>query len=217
MPERSYVGLIAVAAALALAACQVGGPPGVSPSPLSSATPSPVAGGGASPSPSVLPTEKPVDEVPPTSLPQFSCQAQSGGVQRAPVPPNVLKDVRTGSHASDGFDRFVMEFSSAEWSYEVTPQPTREFTLDPSGMKALLEGTAGLRVVVRDTTNHNDLGQPVEAVLDAMPRYQVIREVRQLGDFEGIVTWGIGISSQRCFRAFVLTNPDRLVVDVTYR
>jgi hypothetical protein len=71
-------------------------------------------------------------------------------------------------------------------------------------------------VVVRNTVNHNDQAQPVETVLNSVPNYQVLKQTTQLGDFEGIVTWGLGIASPNCFRAFALTGPDRLVVDVQH-
>jgi hypothetical protein len=64
---------------------------------------------------------------------------------------------------------------------------------DPSGLQVTLQGTAGLRAVVRNSVNHNDQGQPVETVLNSVPNYQVLKQTTQLGDFEGIVTWGFGI------------------------
>jgi hypothetical protein len=187
-----------------------------SPSPTAPVGQTPSATASVLPTPTALPTEKPVDESPPASgLPAYLCQAQSGGVEKAEIPANVLRDVRTGRHDSEGFDRFVMEFTSPNWTYVVTPQ-SNVFTRDPSGLQVTLQGTAGLRVVVRNTVNHNDQGQPVETVLNSVPDYRVLKQTTQLGDFEGIVTWGLGIARPNCFRAFVLTGPDRLVVDVQH-
>jgi hypothetical protein len=44
--------------------------------------------------------------------------------------------------------------------------------------------------------------------------YPVLEEARQVQDFEGTVKWGLGLSKAACYRAFFLTNPDRLVIDV---
>jgi hypothetical protein len=33
-------------------------------------------------------------------------------------------------------------------------------------------------------------------------------------DFEGVVQWGLGLSKSACYRAFFLTNPTRLVIDI---
>jgi hypothetical protein len=41
-----------------------------------------------------------------------------------------------------------------------------------------------------------------------------LREARDIGDFEGVVSWGLGLSKPACFRAFTLSGPSRLVVDV---
>jgi hypothetical protein len=42
----------------------------------------------------------------------------------------------------------------------------------------------------------------------------VLLELRQVEDFEGTVQWGLGLSKTACYRAFYLTNPARLVIDI---
>ena len=39
-------------------------------------------------------------------------------------------------------------------------------------------------------------------------------EVKRLEDFEGVVQLGLGVNGSGCYRAFFLTNPDRLVIDL---
>lgn len=34
------------------------------------------------------------------------------------------------------------------------------------------------------------------------------------GDFEGTVTWGLGLSHGACFHAYTLSGPNRLVIDI---
>jgi hypothetical protein len=37
--------------------------------------------------------------------------------------------------------------------------------------------------------------------------------VREIGDFEGKVQWGVGLSSSACYKATMMTSPTRLVID----
>jgi len=39
-------------------------------------------------------------------------------------------------------------------------------------------------------------------------------DVRQVEDFEGVVQLALGVSGATCYRAFTLTNPDRLGIDI---
>ncbi|HZV52445.1 MAG TPA: hypothetical protein VFD49_22120 [Candidatus Dormibacteraeota bacterium] len=207
--EKSWIA--AAAALLVLAACgdQTGTrpPPSASPAAGAASTPGP----SALPAPTALPTEEPSDQAP--AGVGYSCEAQTGGPGRAGA-PSVLRDARVGRHDGGGFDRFVLEFDTATWRYDVVPQGN-VFVRDPSGLPVTLDGSAGLRVVVHNATNHDPQGQPVETVLNSTPEFPALRQLAQLGDFEGVLTWGLGIASaSRCFRSFVLTSPSRLVVDV---
>jgi len=44
--------------------------------------------------------------------------------------------------------------------------------------------------------------------------YATLVEVRSVEDFEGTVQLALGINGSVCYRAFILTNPTRLVIDV---
>ena len=46
------------------------------------------------------------------------------------------------------------------------------------------------------------------------PRFPEIRQVKGVGDFEGVTSYGVGLASKKAFRVFTLTSPNRLVVDV---
>jgi hypothetical protein len=41
----------------------------------------------------------------------------------------------------------------------------------------------------------------------------VLRDVRNVGDFEGVVHWGVGLASAACMHVFTLDSPPRLVID----
>ena len=49
---------------------------------------------------------------------------------------------------------------------------------------------------------------------DFKPRLPEIREVKNIGNFERVVSYGIGLKDAACFRALELSGPTRLVIDV---
>lgn len=222
-PPATRVPRLAVAVAVATAALVVGSlvfvswhaaPPGT---PAGQGTPSPVATTATAPTPvpvvpspgataTVTPQPAPSSSAP-AGGPPFRCAAQSGGAPQ--TPPTGVTSARAA--AQGGYDRFVLEFSGPLPQFDVTAQDGATFVQDPSGNRVTLAGSAGLVIVVHGAmasgsfTGATDLRPSDTAVL---------REARQLGDFEGVVTWGLGLSRATCFRAFTLTGPSRLVVDV---
>jgi hypothetical protein len=184
---------------LAATACASSSPPQpvsglTNPSPSASSAPS------AATSPAAVASEPPV-----SSLPAFQCSDQSGSGSGGAITP--VSAVRVG--AQQGFDRFVLQFSSALPSYTVTRQANSKFVNSPRGDQVQLAGTGGVLVTVRpiDWTSYNGTKQ-------LTPGYTYIKEARQVQNFEGVQQWGLGIQGTPCLRVFTLTSPMRLVVDV---
>jgi len=140
----------------------------------------------------------------PTPRP-FLCQDQSGGSSGLTTQ---LTNIRPASHAGDGYDRIVFDFSGGIPSWDLTRQESATFTRDASGQQVTLDGSAGLKLVLRDA----DLADTVSG--DLTPRFSSVREVAQLGNFERVLTYGIGLSSSQCVRVLPLSNPSRLAIDV---
>jgi hypothetical protein len=181
------------------------GPTEVTPSPLQSASPSPA--------PSGQPVVAPASPAPPAStpgtLPPFTCSAQTGGGAAMPAPPRGVTAVRLASQG--GYDRFVIELNGPVPEYDVTPQAGATFTQGASGLPLTLAGSAGLVVTVHGA----QAGGTYSGSSDLRPAgTTVVREARQAQDFEGVVSWALGLSHGACFRAFTLSGPSRLVVDV---
>ena len=109
-----------------------------------------------------------------------------------------------------GYDRFVVEFSGSVPGFKVQRQETSTQLEDASGRAVKLDGTASLRVVLNPASGQGSY----TGSGDLRPRYAVLREARQMGDFEAVTSWGLGLSRASCFRAFTLNSPSRLVVDV---
>jgi hypothetical protein len=138
---------------------------------------------------------------PTPSLPSFSCTPTSGGKAAASTG---LSSVRAARH--DGYDRVVFEFASGVPSYDVVGQNSSTFLRDASGQPVTLEGSAGVKVILRAT-------DAAGTSQDSQPKLPSVRQVAQIGNFEHQLTYGIGLASSTCFRAIELTNPARLVID----
>jgi hypothetical protein len=74
-----------------------------------------------------------------------------------------------------------------------------------------LSGAAGVLVTVHSATGATTFTGSTDQL---HPEFQVLKEARQTQDFEGYVSWGLGLSKPVCMRAFVLDDPARLVVDL---
>jgi hypothetical protein len=166
------------------------------------------------PAPTTAPTQTqpavvPSGSAPTANLPAFTCTAQSGGGVSAPAPLIGVTDVRAGPQS--GYDRFVIQLNGPVPHYDVTPQSSATFVQDASGAPVTLAGSAGLAVRLHGAQSHGTYNGQA----DQHPAgTAVLREARQTGDFEGVVSWGLGLSHTACFRAFTLTGPARLVIDI---
>ncbi len=136
----------------------------------------------------------------------FSCKEQSGGT--ATGVPTPVRQARV--HTNHRFDRFVLELRGPLQQFDVRPQDSSTFFLDPSGFPVTLRGSAGLLVVIRGAQAHDGFRGPT----DLTPDFSVLREARQLGDFEGVVSWGLGLSHISCFR--IRATHRALVVDIQH-
>jgi hypothetical protein len=199
-PERRGPVWIAGLAAAVLAALLVGVL--LVANPLNRHQPQPPVGPASSPSAS--PAASPV----PSGSP-FVCASPTSIPGQAPPLSASIDAVRTGTHA--GYDRLTIEFSNGQpASIDVTPQGGTTFTQDGSGQQVTLAGQSGILVSINVADAHSAYSGPT----DFKTGYSTMVEVRQVGDFEGYVHYGIGLSKAACYRAYILTNPVRLVIDI---
>jgi hypothetical protein len=76
------------------------------------------------------------------------------------------------------------------------------------------KGKAGIKLTVRQIESGSYTGSP-----DFITGFPQLAEAFELGDNEGVFTWGLGLNHQSCKRIFSLTGPGskaRLVLDVPY-
>jgi hypothetical protein len=141
--------------------------------------------------------------LPPFTTAPKSAPGSGGQVQ--------LSNNRTGCHAT--FDRFVFQARFGTPSYRV--RYVRRIIEDGSGNTVNLLGSKRLRVVIREARGHTQGGSNLLTNV-ITPRCSNLRQVKVAGDFEGIVTFGLGLRRKTGFRVFRLTDPRRLVIDVAH-
>jgi len=87
-----------------------------------------------------------------------------------------------------------------------------------SGATVPLEGEASLFVQVDPAWAHDQNTPPYEATYTGprslTPDYPMLRQVRWVDEFEGHLTFGLGLARRAGFRVLELREPSRLAIDV---
>jgi hypothetical protein len=138
----------------------------------------------------------------------FTVAAKAG--PRHGTAPAVLEHVRVARHP--GFDRVVFEFASGTpaWSARYVSKVVH----DGSGKPVALPGAAFLHVVFHGASIDRARAGGPDIV--RTPRFPTLLRLKEAGDFEGVVSFGLGLRRRVGFRGFHLTSPGRLVVDVAH-
>jgi cytoskeletal protein RodZ len=172
----------------------------------------PVTGGNPSPNPSVAPVASPTPSPSPTASPSttpFTCGAASSFTGQNPPTSAYVDAVRTGAHT--GYDRLTIEFKDAQpQTIELRPQAGTSFTRDGIGDTVKLAGKDGLLVSIFS----GNANTAYTGSRDIKTGYAGLLEVRIVGDYEGYVHFGLGLAKPACYRAVIMTNPTRLVIDI---
>ncbi len=135
---------------------------------------------------------------------------------RAQVVPPAATPSGLRTAPQDGYDRIVFDFSGALPGSD-SAQYVGGVTQDGSGAPVPLSGQAFLKVVFSVAEAHDAGGAlsfPQGKRFD--PGLTTIKEVVLAGDFEGHVSFGLGLAGKVGFRVFELSNPSRVVVDVAH-
>jgi hypothetical protein len=112
-----------------------------------------------------------------------------------------------------GFDRFVIRGRLATPGYKV--RYVKRIVADGSGAPVRLLGRKRIRVVLDRARAHTNSGAGTLPGAQT-PLCPNLRQVKLAGDFEGVVTFGLGLRRRTGFRVFRLTAPTRVVVDVAH-
>ena len=121
-----------------------------------------------------------------------------------------LVAVRAAHHP--GYDRIVFEFSG--------PAPSRQHVryvnrliADPSGRPIPIAGRAILAASFFPATAQGGAASVTAPGRVAFALPNVMTVVRA-GDFESVLSYGIGLAKRTTFHVFTLTNPSRVVIDI---
>jgi len=110
-----------------------------------------------------------------------------------------------------GADRFVVEFTGTVVpSYEIKVAST--FTA-PSGQAVRVDGNAFFSVRVTGQAHTNAGARSYSQPDPYRPGLLLIREVKQVEDFEGVVIFGVGLERLACPNVLTLLSPPRIVLD----
>jgi hypothetical protein len=86
---------------------------------------------------------------------------------------------------------------------------------DGSGAPVSVAGSADLEVVFQGANAHTAAGAPTVSPRRFSPGLTAVKEVAQIGDFEAVVSYGIGLDRRRPLTVSTLSGPSRLVIDVS--
>ncbi len=185
-----------------------------------------LAGCGTTPAsqPGASTTPAPVSSTPvpaATPVPSGSAPSPAPGSQTptsqtpaCPQPGVYLTAVRAAKH--DGFDRVVFEFSGGLPAYQASVVPA--VYSDAKGDLVPLAGQVRLRVVFRGASAW--CPQPARKTYAGpsvlTPFYPRLLVVSAAGDFEQVLSFGIGVAAAGAYHAHTLTGPDRVVIDFSH-
>jgi hypothetical protein len=124
----------------------------------------------------------------------------------------VLKEIRTAQHGT--YERLVLEFTAPYGVVKARYVPV--VRADPSYRLVHLAGRAFLEIVLQQAvaTYAATPITPYAGPSTVTPGYPTLRQVSISGDFESVLSFGVGLSRTAGFRLQRLTAPDRLVLDV---
>jgi hypothetical protein len=221
MPAARRVLLIVLAAAtLAAAGCADSGTDSGSSAPTSRSAATPTASSQPAGSSTLTASSRPAGaSTLTTGVPgqrRWTTTAKAGTNQpRVPEHMPLLTDIRTGRHA--GYDRVVLQFDNdlPSWQARYVSQVSSE-----SGEAVPLAGQAFLRVDVHPAWGHDQRTPPYEPTYTGprilTPSYPTLIQVQWVEEFEGYLTFGLGLSRRAGFRVLELRRPARLTIAMAH-
>jgi hypothetical protein len=125
---------------------------------------------------------------------------------------STLVAIRAAHHpeATLRYDRVVFEFRDALPLVNI--EYVDRLIGDGSGLPVPVVGAAILCVQMTPARAHNDSGQDTAPARIKL-KLPMVSEIVGSGDFEAVITYGIGLARKTSTRIITLENPNRLVID----
>jgi hypothetical protein len=124
-------------------------------------------------------------------------------------PPSELVSVHTARRS--GYDRVLFTFRGGMPGYQVRYVATVK---DEADRPLPLRGGTFLAVAFEPALAREPGGASTFDASTITTDYPRLRQVRFAGDFEGRVSFGVGVAGRGGFRVTELTGPNRVAVDV---
>ena len=182
-------------------------------------SPRAAAVGATAPAQSAKPSADPSATRPvPTTTPQLAPQADALCPKTGVSVAGLLRAVRVGHHA--GYDRVVFEFCGTSVPQHDVGYEAGKVRMDPSDLILPLHGRAFVRVVFHGATTDTaryapdpDTAPRYRGPVRLTPNYALLKELALAGDFEAVLTFGIGVDHKVDLHVQTLASPPRLVID----
>jgi hypothetical protein len=164
--------------------------------------------------PSTAPTSAP-------ATPTASAEPFNGGQE--PVlqepPGGITTALLTGvfTQSFETYDQVTFEFQEGMPGFRIEyVEPP--IIADASGLEVEIAGSAFLQVRMERAAGHDpDTGEETyTGSLELTPGIPQVVELERTGDFEGVLTWVLGVNERADFRVQTEDGPLRLVVEVAH-
>jgi hypothetical protein len=162
-----------------------------------------------------LPTSEPAAPASPAVAgPGATTGPSKGKATNTSRQPPVLRAVRSAKQA--GFDRLVFEFDTVglpAWDVEYVDKPVLNCG---SGEPVKVAGDAWLQIRFTGAQAHTEHGKSTSGPRRRPLAQTIARELVRICDFEGEVTWVVGVSRPNPYTPRIMTAPSRLVIDIAH-
>jgi hypothetical protein len=137
-------------------------------------------------------------------------------VNRNPSPTPRVTNLRTGAHT--GYDRVTIDLTGAAPGYDVRYVTTPTFC--GSGATVRVSGSRFLQVTLKPAQAHTSTGANTYVgpgrTSSAYLGMETVKGVRKTCDFEGHVTFVLGLDHKAGFHVSTLADPTRIYLDIAH-
>ncbi len=125
----------------------------------------------------------------------LSCTASGNASPSWPAPQSASASTPAIASVVVSGDTVRVTFAAGTPQFQVEPTTSAHFTTDPGGQLIVLAGTAGVKVVLRGFRGDVQNYRGHTSFTSTGP---LLLQVSEVGDFEGVVTFAMGLSKAGC-------------------
>ena len=116
-----------------------------------------------------------------------------------------LRNVRFGRH--DTYDRLAFDFCKPA-DTTLTASVVKQLTEDGSGDKVTLKGQCFIAITLTPADAHSNTGRPTVPNHAVTVAGRTMQQYKLIGDFEGVVTYGVGVMSVEEIATAIRSDPN---------